>query len=206
MIRKILFAIQSRRPTRQISHLGNPYMERTYLGTAFGVRVYLHRFVACDEDGVHDHPFLRSISLLVAGWYFEDRWARRYRRVWLNLLGPNDMHRVVLPDNGKDVWTLFAHSARVKPWGMLRATALDKHGPRYEYRPESSQDDPAYSDWSKDLTGAQLRAAGKMFSIPLGMNAYSAGLLEYPEDARQHPSKLKTPFLHVARQGSSAQM
>lgn len=190
MLRRSLFALQSRLKTRQIAHNGKPYLERSYIGTVFGARVYLHRFIACDEDGVHDHPFLYSCSFLLAGWYWEDRWAKRYLRRWVNFIGPNDMHRVVLPENGKDVWTLFIHSSRVKPWGFMRATEDDKHGPRYEYRPESHLEDPAYSDWSKDLTGKQLRAAGKMFPVALGTNAYAAGLLEYPADAKAHPSRV----------------
>lgn len=186
MRRRLLLKLQSNLKTRQIAHGGKPYLERTYLGTAFGWRFYLHRFVACDEDGVHDHPFLRSLSLILAGPYFEDRWSMRYVRRWLNYIGPNDMHRVVLPPNGRDVWTLFIHSERVRPWGFLRAVEPDQHGPKFEYRPESSPGDPAFSDWSRDLTGAQLRAAGRMFDIPLGMNAYSAGLLPYPESALSH--------------------
>jgi len=197
MIRSLLFKLQSRLKTRQIAHGGKPYLERSYLGTAFGLRFYLHRFVACDEDGVHDHPFLYSCSLILAGWYFEDRWSKRYKRRWINFLGPNDMHRVVLPPNGRDVWTLFIHSARVRPWGFLRAVAHDKHGPRFEYRPESSLGDPAFSDWSRDLTGAQLRAAGRMFEIPLGKNAYAAGLLTYPESALTHSiDKVVEPSAH----------
>jgi hypothetical protein len=207
MIRKALFALQSRLPTRQIAHKGKPYLERSYLGTVLGLRFYLHRFVACDEDGVHDHPFLYSVSLLLAGWYWEDRWALRYRRRWFNLIGPNDMHRVVLPENGKDVWTLFVHSARVKPWGFLRASATDRHGPRYEYRPESHAEDPAYSDWSKDESGKRLRESGKMFPIPLGMNAYAVGLLDYPDDAKRHPGELaSTPASRTVLEADSRRM
>lgn len=186
MLRKLLYSLQGRLKTRQIAHNGEPYMERSLVGTLFGVRLYLHRFVASDSDGIHDHPFLYSVSVILAGWYWEDRWARRYLRRWVNFIGPNDMHRVVLPTNGRDVWTLFMHSARVKPWGFFRAVALEAKGPRFEYKAVSDADDPAYSDWSKDLTGAQLRAQGSMFPIPMGQNAYQVGLLPYPQSALTH--------------------
>ena len=65
LARRLCYALQGYLPTRHISHLGAPYMERSYVATVFGVRVYLHRFVACDEDGVHDHPFRYSASLIL---------------------------------------------------------------------------------------------------------------------------------------------
>lgn len=195
LMRRLCYWLQGRLPTRHISHEGLPYMERSYVGTVAGLRIYLHRFVACDEDGVHDHPFRWSLSCILAGWYHEDRWAGRIVKRWLNLIGPNDFHRVVLPENeGRDVWTLFIHTARVKPWGFLRPSAEGKHGPVMTYAPESNAEDPAFSEWHKTApTGAQLRqnpalniGGGPAFDIPLGMNAYSAGLAKYPDSARQH--------------------
>lgn len=168
-------------------HEGKPYLERHYVCTVFGVRVYLHRFVACDEDGVHDHPFRYSVSLILAGWYYEDRWAKRYVRRWFNFIGPNDFHRVVLPHHAShDVWTLFMHVPRTKPWGFLRAVAKGLHGPVFEYRPQSEPNDPALSTWH--LTAPKARELRKQaeFQVPLGMNAYAAGLVAYPEQAKTH--------------------
>ena len=194
LTRRLLYWLQGRLPTRHISHKGQPYLERSYVATLFGMRIYLHRFVACDEDGLHDHPFRYSGSLILAGWYYEDKWAGRRKRRWLNLIGPNDLHRVVLPESqGADVWTLFFHTARVKPWGFLRASRAGKHGLGLAFVPESDPHDPAFSTWHlRAPSGRQLRRdlslniAGPAFDIPLGKNAYSAGLAPYPASARSH--------------------
>lgn len=204
-MRRICYGIQGRLPTRHITHEGLPYLERSYVGTFLGVRVYLHRFVACDEDGVHDHPFRWSLSLILAGWYLEDQWSARVPKRWANLIGPNDFHRGVLPENeGRDVWTLFFHTERVKPWGFLRPTLAGQHGPVMTYAPESEPNDPAFSKWHVNAPkGAELRAfperniGGPAFNIPLGKNAYSTGYAQYPSSAREHallqdPATVKT--------------
>ncbi|KWT98477.1 MULTISPECIES: hypothetical protein [unclassified Variovorax] len=159
-----------------------------------GLRFYLHRFVACDADGLHDHPFLRSLSLILAGWYYEDRWSGRVVKRFLNYIGPECFHRVVLPREAQhDVWTLFIHSARVKQWGALRPAFKGRHGPVLLYEPQSEPTDPEFSNWHlRAATGAQLRAnpalniSGPAFSIELGKNAYAVGLAKYPESAHRH--------------------
>ncbi|KWU23350.1 hypothetical protein [Burkholderia cenocepacia] len=204
LMRRLLFWLQGQLPTRHISHLGKPYLERSYLGTICGVRFYLHRFVACDEEGVHDHPFLYSMSLILAGWYFEDRWARRVTRHWFNFIGPNTFHRVVLPEHAThDVWTVFAHTRRRKPWGVLRAVARGLHGPLWQYTPKSLPTDPAFSTWHLTApTGKALRAQPSLnidgcaaFNIPLGLNAYAVGLAQYPDSARQHAQQVDQKLL-----------
>lgn len=182
-MRSVLTAIQSRLKTRQICHQGKPYLERSYVGTLLGIRVYLHRFVASDEDGLHDHPFRWSFSLLLRGWYWEERWRVRRRVRWCNLIGPSDFHRVVLPDNGRDVWTLFFHTARRQPWGFMRPNGKETHGACYEYVAVSKANDPAFSDWSNDVSGAELRRRSDAFAIPRGKNAYAIGLLPHPDHA-----------------------
>jgi hypothetical protein len=188
MIRRLLYRISASLPARYILHGDKPYLERYYVCTLFGIRVYLHRFVACDEDGVHDHPFRYSLSMILAGWYYEDRWARRYVRRWLNFIGPNDFHRVVLPHHAPhDVWTLFSHVPRSKAWGFLRAVAQGNDGPVFEYLPQSEPDDPALSSWHLTAPkGRDLRKMPTNLHVPLGMNAYAAGLLEYPAQAFSH--------------------
>lgn len=198
LIRRLCYWLQGRLPTRHIAHLGQPYLERSYVGTLFGVRIYLHRFVACDEDGLHDHPFAWSGSLILAGWYYEDHWVGRVRRRWFNLIGPNRFHRVVLPEHaGHDVWTLFFHTPRIKPWGFLRPTAAGRHGAQMTYTPQSAPDDPAFSDWHRTAPdGRTLRTepsrnvSGPAFDVPLGKNAYSAGFSLYPASARRHATEL----------------
>lgn len=193
-IRHFCYWLQGKLPTRHISHQGQPYLERSYVGTLLGIRIYLHRFVACDEDGVHDHPFRWSGSLILAGWYFEDLWAGRVKRRWVNIIGPNRFHRVILPEHtGADVWTLFFHTPRVKPWGFLRPTKAGQHGPVMTYEPHSAPEDPLFSRWHEEAPrGLALRgnlalnSQGPAFRIPLGQNAYQAGLASYPASARHH--------------------
>lgn len=180
MLRKALFAVSQYLPGRYIDHGDEPYMERFLVGTFFGRRLYLHRFVASDPLGLHDHPFLRAWSIILAGWYLEERWAVRFVRRWFNRIGPNDFHRVILPDNGKDVWTLFWHTARVKPWGVMRAVRMGTHGPEYSYTTLSDPEDPEFSEFrKKSRPGRELRAQRL---IPCGMNAYAAGLAKIAND------------------------
>lgn len=124
MIRRILSAASSRLPCRIISDGSRPYLERYYLFTIFGVRFYLHRFVRSDPDrGVHDHPWPWAFSLILRGWYYEERRSGICSVRWLNWLTGDTFHRVILPeDRGvHEVWTIFAHRARrTKLWGFLR--------------------------------------------------------------------------------------
>lgn len=124
MIRRLLMAVSGRLPCRIISDGDQPYLERHYLCTPFGVRFYLHRFVGSDPDrGLHDHPWPWAFSIILAGWYWEEtRKKESMRRVrWLNFLIGDTFHRVILPHAGNDVWTLFAHRAQdVKKWGFMR--------------------------------------------------------------------------------------
>jgi hypothetical protein len=171
MLRTLLYKLSDRLPTRYINHGVGPYMERYYVGTAMGIRFYLHRFVASDADGIHSHPFRYSLSLILAGWYFEDRWLVRRVKRFVNFIGPSDFHRVVLPDNGKDVWTLFMHTARVQAWGFLRPAGDDASGLGvHVYHPESDPNDPAFSSWH--LTEPKGHEMRKRFAeIPTGQAA-----------------------------------
>jgi hypothetical protein len=137
----LLLRLSARLPCRIIDgEHGEPYLERYYVVGLFGWHVYLHRFVDSDPDrGLHDHPWGRAVSLVLAGGYDELRFAwhvgvpkpgarvaeppivRRHVRPWrLNLLRGSDYHRVVLRE-GRPAWTLFLHGPRVKGWGFLRA-------------------------------------------------------------------------------------
>ncbi|MCA8113867.1 hypothetical protein [Burkholderia cepacia] len=124
MLRALLFSISGRLPCRIISDAGRPYLERYYLVTLFGVRVYLHRFVDSDPDrGLHDHPWPWAFSLILTGWYYEQTRAGTKIVRWFNALIGDSFHRVILPrDHGvHECWTIFAHRARrTKEWGFLR--------------------------------------------------------------------------------------
>jgi hypothetical protein len=120
VLNRLLFRLASSRPLRVIKEDDRPYLERYYLGTLLGVRCYLHRFVGSDPDrGLHDHPWPWAASLVLSGDYDEhlnDR-VRRVRR-W-NWLRGDTFHRVVLPPERREVWTLFVHRAlNTKPWGF----------------------------------------------------------------------------------------
>lgn len=137
-MRQFLFWLAMHLPARVISEGERPYLERYYVGQAFGWRCYLHRFVASDPDGgCHDHPWLLAFSFLLVGWYYEvRRWGVRSVR-WFNMLTGDTFHRVVVGDDTyhalalhdssaaakppTEVWSLFIHRAEdAKQWGFWR--------------------------------------------------------------------------------------
>lgn len=125
MMRTFLFWLTSRLPCRIISDGNTPYLERYYLFTLLGWRFYLHRFVGSDPDrGLHDHPWARAFSIVLAGQYWEETRSGRRLVRWFNSLTGDTFHRVVLPHVGLyefPCWTLFFHRAEyVKEWGFLR--------------------------------------------------------------------------------------
>ena len=138
---RFLFWFAGLLPCRIISDDGRPYLERYYLSTLFGVRFYLHRFVGSDPArGLHDHPWAWAGSVVLAGWYWEERrGSTKHHKVrWFNWLLGDSFHRVILPlvttsitdkdgyhtqwgQKEQPCWTLFFHRAEnVKPWGFLR--------------------------------------------------------------------------------------
>lgn len=170
-MRALLYWITGFLPARYINHEGRPYLERYYVCTLFGRRYYLHRFLASDEDGVHNHPFLHSMSFILAGWYWEDLLKNdavvRLRKRFFNYIGPNHFHRVVLPDNGRDVWTFFSHGPRVRTWGFRREVVPGDESSGFHFVNESKPEDPAFSNWHFTAPiGKLLRS--KIREIPLG--------------------------------------
>lgn len=119
MIRRLLMLLTAWLPVREITHQGQPYIERYYVATLAGWRVYIHRFVASDPDGLHDHPFRFSFSIILAGWYMEQRRDGHHVRSFGNWIGADTFHRIIVPA-GAECWTLFVHSRRVKEWGFMR--------------------------------------------------------------------------------------
>jgi hypothetical protein len=147
MMRALLYWFAGYLPCRIIAEADRPYLERYYLATLFGWQFYLHRFVASDPDrGLHDHPWPRAFSIILAGWYWEETRGKPRRIAWFNSLTGDTFHRVVLPraflaaevaaafdKYGRtaaiptpealpaDCWTLFFHrNTRSKEWGFLR--------------------------------------------------------------------------------------
>ena len=105
---------------RVISDGGVPYLERYYLGTWVGVRCYLHRFVGSDPDrGLHDHPWSWAGSIVLAGFYQEQRDGSVRNVQRFNWLRGSTFHRVLLPESVNEVWTFFFHRAQnTKSWGF----------------------------------------------------------------------------------------
>lgn len=126
ILNAILFWLSGHLRCRLIKVHGQPYLERYFIGSIFGRHVYLHRFLASDDpaQGVHDHPWLWSCSLLVCGWYHEvRRWGRLTKR-WINYIGPDHFHLVELEPNVY-TWSVFM-TGQPKPgrvWGMLHRVA-----------------------------------------------------------------------------------
>lgn len=125
-MKRFLFWLSGKLPARIISDGQVPYLERYYLFTVLGWRFYLHRFVGSDPDrGLHDHPWPRAFSIVLHGWYYEDRRDGRRKVRWFNSLTGDTFHRVVLPCNYATeqewlCWTLFLHRAgSTKEWGFL---------------------------------------------------------------------------------------
>lgn len=115
-----------------IGRLGVPYLERYFVAgytpedRKHPGGIYLHHFVASDADHeVHSHPWQWAVSLILVGGYREQRCneagqltVREYRPGDVNLLGPDDRHRVDLL--AADCWTLFTFGSYAKPWGFSR--------------------------------------------------------------------------------------
>src|SRR3546814_20047607 len=122
MMHALLYRLTDHLPARIISDAGQPYLERYYVGTVFGTRFYLHRFVASDPDrGWHDHPWPWAFSIILSESYLEETRAGTRHVRWFNFLVGDSFHRVILRQRyGRTlpVWTQFAHRAkRVKRWG-----------------------------------------------------------------------------------------
>ncbi len=105
------------------------------MGKKYGKHWYLHHFLASDPDrGLHTHKWF-AWSIVLLGWYWEQRrWGFRKIR-WINFIDPDTAHRVVLPRHGKvgpweenyewqrpksPCWTLFFHNAEddFPDWGF----------------------------------------------------------------------------------------
>lgn len=155
ILHRLLLWITARLPAREIrGEHGEPYLERYYVCSLRGWRVYIHRFLASDPDrGLHDHPWDHSTSLVLAGGYRELRTYsyRILRPGHLNRIRGHDFHRILL-DPGREAWTLFLHGPRTKGWGFRR---------NGEYTPfaEHKDDYPAARWWETAPCGRELRRA-----------------------------------------------
>lgn len=140
MIARACSWLARRLPRRVLLVDGAPQLERYYvLGAAplwlwpgkprtrlgwLPFAVYLHRFLLPDEDrDLHNHPWRRTLSVVLAGGYEEARRdgrgvvLRRVRPGNLNALGRHDFHRVTRLLTS-EAWTLFVTGRYVGTWSF----------------------------------------------------------------------------------------
>ncbi len=154
---KLLHWATSRLRLRVITFEGKPYLERYYLGGLFGGRAYIHRFVDSDPggQGLHDHPWAWSLSLVLAGWYFEHRRSGLGTIFFWNFIAGDKFHRVELPPEEREVWTLFIHGPRRKPWGFLQQH-LSAFGEAYAVWEEKMSADGETTRWWESAPQARF--------------------------------------------------
>jgi hypothetical protein len=90
-----------------------------------GVSVYLHHIVLPDQDDVHvlhNHPWGWAESLILHGWYVEERQRdgqplfRSLLEGMTNRLESNTFHRIT--DVSDECWTLFMVGPKTQSWGF----------------------------------------------------------------------------------------
>ena len=108
-------------PQADGSVLASPYLERWYIIRTKWLGVYLHRFWASDEDGVHDHPW-NNFSWIVKGGYWEH--LPDGQRLWRatgfkTFRTAEEFHRLEIPEGGSGgTWTIFGRFKRRRKWGF----------------------------------------------------------------------------------------
>ncbi len=114
---------------------GTPYLTRHYLLGKDRERfnIYLHKFHASDSDTdpsdnellYHNHPFLYSFSIILAGGYVEFKIKDGKQSVKIlnplsfNFINKKIFHRVELIS--ETVWTIFFTGPRLKNWYFLNS-------------------------------------------------------------------------------------
>jgi hypothetical protein len=109
------------------------YLERFYILSTPWLGIYLHRFWASDDDGLHDHPW-NSVSVLLDGTYFEEEPERQTtpygptivrRRSPLHppfkVRSKYAAHRITVDENNPGAWSLFIRfGLKRRQWGFYR--------------------------------------------------------------------------------------
>lgn len=110
------------------------YLERFYVLSTPLFGIYLHRFWASDDDGLHDHPW-NSISVLLRGGYYEEEPERqgvphgptitRLRaplHPFFKVRSKYAAHRLTVPPGTEgQTWSLFIRfGLKRRKWGFYR--------------------------------------------------------------------------------------
>lgn len=178
-MRRLLLWLTARLPVKVIGRPGQPYVEWYHVATVCGLfRVQIHRFLRSDPVGLHDHPWGWACSLILAGWYIEERRDRIRVRSIGYVMGGDTFHRVTLP-HGCEVWTLFVHGPYVKHWGFMNPIATmmrgaitrtpswsDRQGANWVYEARD-RDSKRFSTWPWELgtpRGRDIRPSMGMLS------------------------------------------
>lgn len=98
-----------------------PYLERYFLFSALGLTGYLHRIVRSDPDsGLHNNPWSYAISVILSGYYYEERGDGTYLRRFVNFIRSSTFHRIIVPGSQPSVWTIFIHrDNNTQDWGFM---------------------------------------------------------------------------------------
>lgn len=115
------------------AHPERTYLKRWRFDTPLG-SVFLHGIQFPDGDpDPHNHPFSRSVSLILKGGYTERRGihgesTRELRPGRLNRIAGDDVHRIEALHRDRPVWTLFwAGKPHGRGWGFYVDGAFVDH-------------------------------------------------------------------------------
>lgn len=148
-----------------------PYLERYLVARVGAHAIFLHRFLASDPDrGLHDHPWSRSVSLLICGGYIEKRLMSKAGKLWMivrrrnagqfNVIRGDDFHQLVL-EPGRPAWSLFYHGPRIKIWGFAVADRSKTNEPgEYDVQHfEPYEDSKPEAPWEREAPRGRNLAA-----------------------------------------------
>lgn len=186
---KLMMWLTKRLKAREICIHDEPYLERYYLGTLFGKRFFIHRFMDKDPDrGLHDHPWRWAFSIMLAGSYNEifareltDELkivdTRTKKAPAFNFIDGGKLHRVTMDDKYKGkTWTLFVHGPRDREWGFLEyetytteingdtGIIIDETYHKAD-TPEERKENEAWYLRKDTLRGKDMRAARETYNI-----------------------------------------
>lgn len=123
-------------PYSTLGSSSDPYMERGWLKNFTKdepMSIRLHHTLRSDSDrALHDHPW-ENVSIIVAGECIEvmpedqnqpcmmD--TNHYVRVWRRpgdvvVRKATDRHRLIIPEGGAGMWSIFMMGIKVQSWGF----------------------------------------------------------------------------------------